>query len=242
MRTLMLIISIAMIGTGIFCIANGSAAFITIAFVIGAVYLLMGICEIIIGKRADFDTSGRGVGVISDGIIAVAVGIVVISGQIVSDTTAQSVFAMWILMEGVILIRSKSFDVYHNTRDQNLSLLLDLLMIILAMYTFFNISAFNFKSMVLIGLAIVLSGLRRFRTSFEIEYIRPRFITGNQDRLNEALAEEKRALAKAKEGIREQKNAQRRIQKIKESMAEEREVINEATIRKMHSDQTKDQK
>ena len=37
MRTLMMIASIAMIGTGIFCVANGSAAFLAVAFVIGLV-------------------------------------------------------------------------------------------------------------------------------------------------------------------------------------------------------------
>lgn len=240
MRTLMLIISIAMMGTGVFCIANGSAAFITVAFLIGSVYLLMGICEIIIGKKADFDISGRGIGIVSDGIIAIIIGIVVLTGQIVSDTTAQSIFAMWILAEGVISIRGSSLDIYHNTREENTSLLLNLLMILVASYTFFNVSTFNFKAMILIGIAIILTGFRRFRTSFEIEYIRPRFLTGNQDRLDEALAEEKRALAKAKEGIREQKNAQRRIQKIKESMAEEREVLREASIRKMHIEKAKE--
>ncbi|HHW94307.1 MAG TPA: hypothetical protein GX736_00010 [Mogibacterium sp.] len=240
MRTLMRITSIAMMGTGIFCIANGSAAFITVAFLIGSVFLLMGICEIIVGIKADFDITGRGFGILSDGIIAGVIGIVILTGQIVSDTTAQSIFAMWLLIEGVLSIRTNSLDVYHNTLEENTSLLLNILMILLAVYTFFNVSTFNFKAMILIGIAIILTGFRRFRTSFEIEYIRPRFLTGNQDRLDEALAEEKRALAKAKEGIREQKNAQRRIQKIKENMAEEREVLREASIRRMRIEKIKE--
>lgn len=240
MRTLMFIISIAMMGTGMFCIANGSAAFIAVAFIIGSVCLLMGMCEIIVGRKADFDRSGRGVGIISDGIIAVVVGTVVLSGQIVSDTTAQSIFAMWILIEGVVSIRNTSIDVYHNTKDQNTSLLLSGFMILVAVYTFFNISVFNIKPLILIGLTMILMGFRRFRTSFEIEYIRPRFVTGNQERLDEALAEEKRALAKAKEGIREQKNAQRRIQKIRENIVAEREALNETAIRKMHMEKTKE--
>ena len=65
-----------------------------------------------------------------------------------------------------------------------------------------------------------------------MEYNRPSFITGNEEKLEEALAEEKRALAKAKEGIREQKNAQRRIQKIREDIEAENDVINSAAIRR----------
>ena len=55
MRTLMMIASIAMIGTGIFCVANGSAAFLAVAFVIGLVFVLLGAIEILISGRADFD-------------------------------------------------------------------------------------------------------------------------------------------------------------------------------------------
>ena len=68
--------------------------------------------------------------------------------------------------------------------------------------------------------------------SFVIEYTRPGFITGNEEKLQEALEEEKRALAKAKEGIREQKNAQRRIQKIRDDIEAERDVMNSAAIRR----------
>jgi len=58
------------------------------------------------------------------------------------------------------------------------------------------------------------------------------FITGNEEKLREAQEEEKRALAKAKEGIREQKNAQRRIRKIREDMAAEQDVLNSAALRR----------
>ena len=83
-----------------------------------------------------------------------------------------------------------------------------------------------------VGIALILLGVRRFTQSFRIEYSRPSFITGNEEKLEEALAEEKRALAKAKEGIREQKNAQRRIQKIREDIEAENDVINNAAIRR----------
>ena len=42
--------------------------------------------------------------------------------------------------------------------------------------------------------------------------------------------DEKRALAKAKEGIREQKNAQRRIRKIKDDIAAEQDVLMSAAV------------
>ena len=69
MRTLMMIASIAMIGTGIFCVANASAAFLSVAFVIGLVFMLLGALEILIGRRADFDVSEVGVSIAKDGLL-----------------------------------------------------------------------------------------------------------------------------------------------------------------------------
>ena len=96
----------------------------------------------------------------------------------------------------------------------------------------FNTAVFRVPVIMLIGIALVILGLRRFMQSFTIEYIRPSFITGNEEKLKEAQEEEKRALAKAKEGIREQKNAQRRIKKIEEDIAAEKELVMDAQFRK----------
>ena len=97
---------------------------------------------------------------------------------------------------------------------------------------FFNTVMFDMSATFLIGIALVILGVRRFFQSFMIEYSRPGFVTGNEEKLQEALEEEKRALAKAKEGIREQKNAQRRIQKIRDDIEAEKDMMNSAAIRR----------
>jgi uncharacterized membrane protein HdeD (DUF308 family) len=79
MRTLMLIASVAMIGSVVFCVANGSAAFLTVAFIIGLVYLLMGATEILVGLRADFDVSEKAVSITKDGILMLIFGAVIIT-------------------------------------------------------------------------------------------------------------------------------------------------------------------
>jgi hypothetical protein len=97
---------------------------------------------------------------------------------------------------------------------------------------FFNTLIFRVPVLLLIGLAMTVFGIRRIIQSFTIEYIRPSFITGNEEKLKEAQEEEKRALAKAKEGIREQKVAQRRIKKIEEDIAAEQDLMIDAQLRK----------
>ncbi len=232
MRTVMLIASVAMVASGIFCVANSSAAFISLAFVIGAVFLIMGVCEIIIGRRADFERDETAIGLTKDGIRSIIIGLVIISGQVNDDIAAQMIFGLYLAFEGVYSFRTDWLNVTHVPRDQRVNMTISAFMLVIGIYTLFNTSVFRFPVIMLIGIGLVLIGLRRFAQSFTIEYIRPSFVTGNEEKLREAQEEEKRALAKAKEGIREQKIAQRRIKKIEEDIEAEQEMMKEAQIRK----------
>ena len=232
MRTLMMIASVAMIGTGIFCVANGSAAFLTVAFLIGLVYLVMGAIEILAGIRADFDVSEKAVSLTKDGILMLIFGLVIISGQVTDDNTANMLIAAWLAIEGVLSFSVERMDLMHITTDERVNIGVTSLMLLFGVYMFFDNILFNMPATFLIGIALVILGLRRFFQSFQIEYSRPGFITGNEEKLREALEDEKRAIAKAKEGIREQKVAQRRIKKIEEDIAAEHNLMMDAQMRK----------
>lgn len=232
MRTIMLIASVAMILSGIFCVANSSAAFLSVAFIIGLVLLVLGACEIIIGRRADFERTEAGIGLTKDGILLFILGLVILSGQITDDTTSLMLFGILLMMEGVMAFRAEWLDVTHIARGQRINMTICAVMIVIGTYMCFNTATLRIPDTLLTGIALIVLGLRRFIQSFTIEYIRPSFITGNEERLKEAKEEEKRAIAKAKEGIREQKAAQRRIKKIEEDIAAEQDLILDAHLRK----------
>ena len=230
MRTLMMIASIAMIGSGIFCVANGSAAFLSVAFVIGLVFVLLGAIELIISRRADFDVSEKSIGIAKDGILMLIVGLVILTGQVTDDLSAQVMFALWLTIEGVLAFKAEWLDIMEIDWEHRIGIAISTLMLITGVYIFFNNSAFKLSSTLLTGICMIVLGFRRFWQSLDIEYSKPTFVTGNEEKLKEAQEDEKRALAKAKEGIREQKNAQRRIAKIKEDMAAEQDVMMSAAI------------
>lgn len=230
MRTLMMIASVAMIGTGVFCVANASAAFLSVAFIIGIAFILLGLIEVLIGRRADFDVSETGVGITKDGILMLILGIVIISGQLTDDMSAQVAFALWMTIEGVLAFRTEWFDIMETDAEHRVGIAISTLMLITGVLIFFNNSTLRLSATLLIGICLIILGLRRFWQSFSIEYSRPSFVTGNEEKLKEAQEDEKRALAKAKEGIREQKNAQRRIARIKADMAAEQDVMMSAAV------------
>ena len=236
MRSIMLAASVAMIASGIFCVANGGAAFLSVAFIIGLVFVVLGACEIIVSQRADFEGDNAALGLTKDGIRTLLIGIVVISGQITDDSVAQMFFGLYLAVEGVFSFKSDWLDVKHIAREQRFSMSVSVSMIVLGIYMLFNTSTFRLHVILLVGIGLIIMGLRKFAQSFAIEYVRPSFITGNEEKLREAQEDEKRALAKAKEGIREQKIAQRRIKKIEEDIAAEDELRMEAQLRKQQKE------
>lgn len=197
---------------------------------------MLGAFEILISRRADFDVSEIGVGIAKDGVLMLFFGIVVLSGQITEDNSAQMMFALWMLVEGVLAFRTEWLDVMESNAGQRVDVSLATLMLIMGGYMFFNNSTLRLSQTLLIGICMIILGLRRFCQSFSIEYSRPSFVTGNEEKLREAQEDEKRALAKAKEGIREQKNAQRRIARIKADMAAEQDIMMSAAITRQERD------
>lgn len=237
MRTIMFIGSLAMVATGIFCLANGSAAFISVAFVVGLIFSLMGVAELIIGRRTSQEVLGKGMSLALDGIILFIFGIVILSGQVTDDVSAQMLFALWVTIEATMSVGEKFSNITNRAENDDAGTVLSVAMLVLGIYTFFNTHLLNMNAILLIGAAIIFLGLKRFRISFSIEYTKSGFLTGNEERLKEAEAEERKALAKAKEGIREQKIAQRRIEKIKNDIEQDTIALNELSNRKKLEEQ-----
>lgn len=230
MRTLMLIASVAMTGAGIFCVANGSVAFLSVAFITGIVFVLLGAFEILVGRRADFEQRGTDLGMTKDGVIMLLFGAAILTGQITDELSAQNVFALLVTAEGVLSFRTDWLDAVGSSIEQRADTGVNIVMIMLGVYMFFNNSTLNFSATLLVGICMIVIGLRRAARAFAIEYNRPGFITGNQEKLREAEEDERKAVAKAKEGIREQKSAQRRIARIKEDIAAEENVMMSAAV------------
>ena len=236
MRTVMYLGSLAMVASGIFCLANGSAAFLSVAFIVGIIFTAMGLIELVIGRRSHANLMGKGGGLISDGIIMVVFGVVILAGQVADDITAQMLFALWILIDAVLSAAENLLDANEEGKTDNAGIVLCAAMLLLGVYTFFNTRLLNINAISLIGASLMLLGLRRFRLSFGIEYDKAGFLTGNHEKLEEAQAQEKKALAKAKEGIREQKLAQRKIEKIKSDIEQETAALNDAANRKKEAE------
>lgn len=234
MRSLMTLSSIIMVSAGIFCVANKSVAFASVAFAIGTAFLLVGVVELVVSRNTSINEDRDDHDVVIGGLMLSLIGIAILSGAVSEDATVTILFAVLISREGFIDIiknamSSKEFS--ENSTEENLMFLLGVAEAVLGTYMFFNKMAINLSALFLIGLAIMLMGIRRFKLSMDIQYSRLGYLTRAQERLADAQREEKRAMSKAKEGIRESKEAQRRIQKIREEMIREHKVTTDTSVR-----------
>ncbi|MDD5824171.1 MAG: DUF308 domain-containing protein [Firmicutes bacterium] len=232
MRTLMMAASIAMVMTGTFCIANASVAFASTAFVVGVIMCFVGIVELLVSRNTSINEDRGDMNFPVSGMILVLVGVSVLSGVVAEDVTVAVLFAFIVARDGFIDIFGLGTNFAEQDIDEKITFAVGSLSVLVAVYMLYNSMLLNLPTQMLVGFVIILMGIRRFRAAMQINYTHPGFLTGNEEKLADAQREEKRAMAKAKEGIRESKEAQRRIEKIKHDIAVERKNMDDTAIRK----------
>lgn len=232
MRILMMAVSLGMLGTGTFCIANSSVAIGSVAFIIGISFCVVGACELLLlGGATDLSINLQKE-YLTQSFIMIIVGIVLLSGQMADETSTTLCFALWMSYEGVRALAEARLLIRDNSREENLYLFISIVNLVVGVYMFFNSLLFDINTLTLIGVCISLLAIKKLILSIDITYKRPAFLSGNQEKLSEAKREEKRAMAKAKAAIRESKEIQHRIETIKADIAEEHRIEAAAKIAK----------
>lgn len=209
--------SIATVAAGTFCIANSTVPFAGASFVIGVVLLFLGICELIADRVYAIRHNTEELDV--EGFIYIVLGIVILTGMLAENSAVMATFALWSVIEGLRTMSGKRFNLRDNSKDENITQLLGVITTAFGIYMFFNIALFNFPVLMMVGIVVFLIGTNRFLFALNIQYNAPEFLTGTHERLAEAKAEEKKAMAKAKEGIRETNVARRKIERLSREAA-----------------------
>ena len=240
MRTLMMIASFVLLATGAFCIANSTVPFVSVAFIVGITFIFFGVCELLLNISAEKDNADNAANIHMmgvDGMKTIIFGAAFLMGQFVEEGTVMALFAFFMINEGLNTMKTARLVITKNTKDDNIDQLLGALISIYGIYMIFNRSLLNFNVLGLVGAAIFLIAVNRFRMTFNLNYKRPGFLTGTQEKLDEAKREEKLAMKKAKEGIRETKEIQRRIAKLNRQKAiEDSQTIKEEDRRRTKKD------
>ena len=108
MRILTIIGGILMVLTGAFCFSSPGQTFLAFAFVVGLVMVLNGTIHAVayLSGRGLHNKGDNNGWILTDALITLLLGILVLCNQLVADTAIPMVFGMWVLVTGILRIEA----------------------------------------------------------------------------------------------------------------------------------------
>lgn len=222
MRLLAMISSAIMVIVGTFCVANSTAAFTSVAFVVGSALLIMGILELVVFRNVGYEENMITKTYVVQAVISAFLGVMFLSGQVSEDVAVTPIFAMMLMTSGLAADFSINIDIKTNSLSEKRTFILGTAMTLLGAYMFFNKSVLNLHVMLLIGIAAILIGIDRFRIGMSLDYNKPEFLSKNEEKLERAKREEKRNTRIAIEATRRSREQRNKIKKLEEEISKER--------------------
>jgi membrane protein len=217
-----MISSALMVIVGTFCVANSTAAFTSVAFVIGGALLVMGALELIVFRNVGYGDNMITKTYVVQAVISTFLGVMFLSGQVSEDVSVSAIFAMMLMTSGLAADFSINIDIRTNSLSEKRTFILGTAMTLLGAYMFFNKSVLDIHVMLLIGVAAILIGVDRFRISMSLDYNKPEFLSKNEEKLERAKREEKRNTRIAIEATRRSREQRNKIKQLEEEISKER--------------------
>lgn len=167
MRLCVITCGILYILTAVWTFANKGVAFIALAFVFGVVMLVEGA----IAFLAYFRKCRRKIHlsyILSDGIIALLLGAVVITNRLVTDVEVPLLFGLWLMFSGTTRIIT-SFNIgRRRTGMRKYVFILGFVDILYGVYILFNSILLTIPNIVLVSVCFLLQGINVIAAGIEM--------------------------------------------------------------------------
>lgn len=164
LRLLTIISGILLVLTGLFCFANPGETFLSLAFILG---MIMVVSSVIQGvaycwgragmKNSQKDNNGW---ILTEAIITLILGGLVLSSQIAADAAIPMVFGMWVMFSGVLrVVTATLIDRTNKTSNFVWTLITGVLCILGGLYAFLNPIIAGLAIAILLGVMFMLQGI-----------------------------------------------------------------------------------
>ena len=219
MRILTMLTGILFMGAGIFLVANEGVTFLSVAFIVGLMFVIAGVVECLSYSSYRGDNVERS-WILNDGLTTFVLGGLILLNKISADAVVPMILGLWVLIAG---IRNFVHAWEHIEERGNAfydHLIIGLLNIVFGIYVFFDGEIFNLASITMIGLCVIVQGINILHIGATIRIIKPKFIQTKEEMLEEAAAKFEEAHANAKEAIKAAKAAQAELKSVEETPEE----------------------
>ncbi len=219
MRILTMLTGILFLGAGIYLVANEGVTFLSVAFIVGLMFVIAGVVECLSYSSYRGDNVERS-WILNDGTTTFVLGVLILLNKISADAVVPMILGLWVLITG---IRNFVHAWEHIEERGNAfydHLIIGLLNLIFGLYVFFDGEIFNLASITMIGLCMIVQGVNIIHIGATIRVIKPKFIKTKEEMLEEAAARFEEAHANAKEAIKAAKAAQAELKSVEETPEE----------------------
>ena len=219
MRILTMLTGILFMGAGIFLVANEGVTFLSVAFVVGVMFVIAGIVECLSYNSYRGDNVEKS-WILNDGLTTFVLGVLILLNKISADAVVPMILGLWVLITGI-----RNFvHAWEHIEDRGSMfydhLIVGLLNIIFGLYVFFDSEIFNLASITMIGLCVIVQGINILHVGATIIIIKPKFIKTKEEMLEAAAAKFEEAHANAKEAIKAAKEAQAELKTVERTPEE----------------------
>ena len=235
-RILTMLTGILFIGAGIFLVANEGVTFLSVAFIVGLMFVIAGIVECLSYNSYRGDNVERS-WILNDGATTLVLGGLILLNRIAADAVVPMILGLWVLITGIRNFVNAWEHIEEKGNDFYDHLIIGIINIVFGLYVFFDGEIFNLASITMIGLCIIVQGINIIHVGSTIRIIKPTFIKTKEEMLEAAAAKAEEAHATAKEAIKAAKAAKEELKSVEETPAE----ILEPTLAPKPGTQTDDE-
>ena len=162
MRILTIISGILMVLTGAFCLMNPGQTFLSLAFVVGLIMVLNGLIHALayfIGRGLHNRGDNNG-WILTDALLTLLLGILILCNQLVADTAIPLVFGMWMLVAGILRIEARThIDKERKRSNFRTTMITGILTVLVGLFGFINPLVQWMTTAVLLGIFLVMQGV-----------------------------------------------------------------------------------
>ncbi len=162
MRILTIISGILMVLTGAFCLMNPGQTFLSLAFVVGLIMVLNGLIHALayfIGRGLHNRGDNNG-WILTDALLTLLLGILILCNQLVADTAIPLVFGMWMLVAGILRIEASThIDKERKRSNFRTTMIIGILTVLVGLFGFINPLVQWMTTAVLLGIFLVMQGV-----------------------------------------------------------------------------------
>ena len=162
MRILTIVSGILMALTGAFCFMNPGQTFLSLAFIIGLVMVLNGLIHTLayfIGRGLHNKGDNNG-WILTDALITLLLGILILCNQLVADAAITMVFAVWMFVSGILRIEAATHINKEKKRSNfRTTMITGVVTLVIGIFGFINPLVIWMTTAVLLGMFLVMQGI-----------------------------------------------------------------------------------